>query len=112
MDLTETERKWFLKLRRRHQHWSRTRWVVLIGGIIGIAGGTYNYLNLIDRFSEPTVENAMLWAYLLPECYLVLISGAAMLTVAITRWKGHAGTRLLIRLIEAEVEKSRLPGDT
>lgn len=99
MQLSETEKKMVVRLRKRKQTFTRWRWSLLFMGIFSIGVGIYCFVILFRMFQLDST--AATWAaFFAPLAYLFVGIGAFLLTDTLIRWRGKPEVDLLLRLIE------------
>lgn len=92
MKLSEQESRWLSCWEKRERQWPRTRWVVILLGVLTTACGIFLFHELlISDFPER-------WSLLFAPCFF-LGMGGVWFGLALSKWRGDIKLRLLLRLI-------------
>lgn len=108
MEFTPNELKLIEHLRKQERKWPRDRWILLATGVFGIIAYCYFAFRVI-HFIEP--ENygegeVLFFAYFWPKCLLMFCIAAYFIGLAIRDWRGNANSKLLLKLLEAQLNQT------
>jgi hypothetical protein len=96
------------KLRKRERQWRRLRWVLL--GVSLLAFGCYGYISvsLYNRlhWEALTTEDTFLVAVFWPKILLGMVLGVWFAVWPLTSWHGNTTRLLLLKVLEAQSEKT------
>jgi len=109
MQLTPQEEKFVERLRKRDRQWPRYRWILLIVGLFVLACYGYITISMYQRmdFEHLELYGVLFFAILWPKCLLMFLLGMGFIAWAINDWHGNANRKLLLRVLEAQMERER-----
>jgi hypothetical protein len=106
MQLTPQEVKFVERLRKRDRQWPRNRWIMLVVGFFALACYGYITISMFRRmdFEHLELHDVLFFALLWPKCLLMFLLGMGFIVWAISDWHGNANRKLLLKLLDAQME--------
>ena len=109
MQLTPQDMKLLERLRKQERRWARDRWILLVVGIFALACYTYILISVYRGLDFQNLQpiNVLFFATLWPKCLMMFILGAGFIVWAIRDWHGNPNRKLLLRLLDAQLNDVR-----
>ena len=106
MQLTPQEVTLVERLRKRERQWPRNRWILLVVGVFGVACYTSILICMLLQMDYEHLElyQVLIFALIWPKCLLIFILGLGFIVWAISDWRGNANRKLLLKLLDAQME--------
>ncbi len=105
MQLSDTEKKMVVQLRKREASLIRWRWAGALGALGYLGIGAFSLVAALHFLREPDLNAALMLSLLVPMALGATGAGVGFGVYIFLRWNGRPETKLLLKLIE-ESEKN------
>jgi hypothetical protein len=100
MQLSDTEKMFVARLKKRQASWIRWRWGFVLIAVLKLGCGVYGIVIVEGIIQEPSSNPAMIIAIIMPIVFAMMIAGMLLLAYGFANWNGKPETVLLLRLID------------